>query len=376
MRAAPLVAKAIRALAVSPQVMAEVAAACEAAGSREADAAAKLHREWVNDTVVAVGRAWFRAAALDPDATFLAWAVARLGDPFHVTYRAREVSRATHGDETALLFGEVRWHQEVAWAHRMRGSDNDRIAILAETWLTAARRDPAKLFRAIVDIYADEAATDQDYARSSFHLLDADEIRAGKVDDLHWRPLWLRFAERAFGSKLNAMSRAQHAQLATRVREAEWRDRTGRVRRRVADGLRARRPSLVVGVMQQAVQAGLSSDDLVQAEDAFVRSVENGDTDLAATPLAPWKAFAATLGPWAGRADPPSPEEAARRIEAIEQMPPTWASTLPEDVRSLRATDRARLVAWFDAVARDGTRTPPADPAVDYGMWLVEDAAA
>lgn len=373
MRAAPLIARALRALAVVPASMEAAAVAAASHGVRDPDAAQRLYREWVNDTVMTVSTAWFRSVARDPDGAFLSWTEERLADPYHVSCRAHDTARAAHGEEAALLFSRVRWRQEVAWARRMRGSDNDRIAVLAETWLVAARRDPAKLFRGVMDTFAAEGLADPVYAASAFHLLSGDEILDGRVDDQHWRPLWLRFADREFGRSVNGMARAQMAQLAARARESEWRERVARSRSRQACAVRARRPSLMLAVLRAAAENGLSSDDLVQAEAAFVLGIETGDIDLAAHPRSAWQVFALRLPAWAGRADPPDTEERARRADALDQLTPGWAAALPGEFQDAGASQR-RLLAWFDAVALDGTRTPPADPCVDYGMWLVEAA--
>lgn len=373
MKAVPFLARLVRKLAVSDVSMSEVAEAASASGMREPEAAKRLYREWLNDTVVAEGANGCRVAIRDPDGAFLAWAASRILDPFQVPMRAHDAARADRGDETALLFSEVRWRQEVAWARRMRGSDNDRIAVLAEMWLTAARRDVAKLFRGVVNVYADEGLAEPGYADSVFHMLAEDEILEGRVEDAHWRPLWLRFAEREFGRIINGMGRGQVVQLAARCRDAEWRERTARHRERQADGLRARRPALMVAVITAALERGLSSDDLVEAETSFIDAVRAGSLDLSDRQRdAGWRIFVERLDAWVGRAEPPGDAERLRRIEAIEHLPPTWSNCLPVAFREIGADDQRLLVAWFDAISRFRQRETPSDPAVDFGMWLVE----
>ena len=373
MKAASYVARMIRRLEVTARAMQEAASAMEASGQREPDGAKRLYREWLNDTLVLEGAEGCRMSSRDPDGSFLSWVRQRIADPFQVTVRAHDAARAAHGSEAALLFSEVRWRQEVAWARRMRASDNDRIAVLAEMWLTAARRDVAKLFRGVVDVYAEEALTEASYASSAFHMLTEDDILSGGGDEAHWRPLWLRFAEREFGRLLNPRSQAQITQLAARCRETELRERTARRRNIQAATLRARRPSLMVAVLTSSLDLGLSSDDLAGAEAEFLAAVETGELDLSDRPRdAAWRVFLGRLPPWAGRAALPGPEEKARRLSAIEQLPPDWASSLPPSFRDIGAGDDRTLVAWYDALNGRAGRPAPMDPAVDYGLWLVE----
>lgn len=372
MKPALILARAVRALAVPASTMEEACRAAEASGVREPDTAQRLYREWVNDLVALMGGPQFQAAARDPQAAFLGWLTRRLGSPWHVSHRAHASVRARHGDEAAILIGGVRWDQEIAWAHRMRGSDNDRVAFLAEMWLKAARRDPAKLFRGLADVYAAEAAMDAAYVSSPAHLLSDAEILDGSADEDHWRPLWLRFAEREFGRLVNVTPRARLTALAQQVRESEFRDRTARKHARQAEALRRWRPALMVSVLGTAVSRGLSSDDVVAAERAFVGEVEGGRLDVCAEPNPAWRIFARRLVSWSGACEAPGPEESARRVEAIQGLPPSWTDRLPEDFVALGARDHRRLMEWFQSVAVNGSRTPPEDAAVDYGMWLVE----
>lgn len=374
MKPALILARAIRALAVPPSAMEEARIAADASGMREPDAAQRLYREWLNDLVAVHGGLQFQAAARDPQGSFLGWLASRLANPWHVSHRAHAAVRARHGDEVAILIGGVRWPQEVAWAQRMRGDDNDRVAFLAEMWLQAARRDPAKLFKGVADLYVAEAALDPSYASNPAHLLSDQEILDGEEDVCHWRPLWLRFSEREFGRLVNATPRARLSVLAQRVREAEWRDRRARGHARQAEALRRWRPATMVAVLEAAIAHGLSSDDLVAAERDFVSEVERGGVDLTSVPTPAWRVFARRLGSWAGLSSAPSDVERAQRIEAIHALPPSWADRMPDDLHVVGATDHRRLMMWFDAVAVTGARTPPEDPAVDYAMWLLEAA--
>jgi hypothetical protein len=370
MKPSHAVLKAVKSLEVSRQTL--DAAVAAVGDGKDADAVVqKFYKEWLNDLLPLIGGPRFRSAVADPDGAFLGWLSSRASSPYHVTYRAVDAVRAQYGDEVAMLFGEVRWNQEVAWASRMRCSDSDRVAFLAEIWLKAARREPAKLFRGLVDCYAEEAVFDPAYSQSAYHMLSADEILDGVADDRHWRPLWLRFAEREFGRFVNATPRAKLVATAASLRESEWRDRVTRANRIQADRLRRWRPSLVLAVLETAVGAGMSSDDLVAAEERFVADVESGRVDLVSTPLPPWQFFMRKL-----RGPDPYPlteEEAARRVDAVQSLPPSWVNGFPDDLKAIGAENTRNLLDWYDAVVKDASRTPPLDPAVDYAMFLVEN---
>lgn len=363
-------ANIVKGLSVSEATMEQAAKLVTDADIKDGDACTRLYREWVNDTVVVEGRRPPRFKR-DRDAQFLEWLTLRVREPYHVTFRAHEAVRASSGDNVALLFSEVRWSQEVAWASRMRGSDNDRIAVLAETWLTAARRDPSKLFRGLVDIYVEEALADPAYIGSVFHELTVDQI-IEHGDQSHWRPLWLRFAEREFGRRLNAMKRGQLESLAARFRDNEALARASTRRTRQVEVLRARRPSLMIAVLTAAAERGLSSDALVDAEAAFIDAVQAGEFDHQSRIRdASWRIFLDRLAAWSGPRPKLDQSEADRRITLIEELPPSWPATLPQPFRDIGSHEQDTLVSWLQAIRR-GFRAAPKDPVVDYGLWLAE----
>ena len=372
MKVVQFVERLIAELAVHEATMAKAVQSCQDNGFGEPDAARRLYREWLNDTLIADGSNRCRQATRTPDSCFLDWLGIRLHEPYRVSVRCHDAARADHGEEVALLFSEVRWKQEVAWAKKMRSSDNDRIAVLAEMWLTAARRDLAKLFGGMLEIYSGEAIVDPFYSRSHFHMMTQEEILGGCADDAHWRPLWLRFAEREFGRQLNVLPRGHMTLLATRCREHEWSDRTLRERTRQANSLRAHRPSLMIAVLQAALDYGLSSNDLLAAEAEFVDAVEKGDINLLDRPGdSAWRVFVERLQSWSGQQEIPSPDMRKSRLEAIEQMSPTWSNTLPGHFLDIGAGSQKALVAWFNDIRSD-MRSVPQDPAVDFGMWLLQ----
>ncbi|SOC26892.1 hypothetical protein [Thalassospira xiamenensis] len=367
-----IIKKALSQLTVRPETKLEANTLATAAGWPGDSNGEKLYSEWVNDLIVFAGKPYFKKMASDPDTNFLEWAKSRVADPYHVSFRVHDAVRSKHGGDLALSFSMVRWKQEIAWAYRMRASDNDRISFLAEMFLKAAQRDPAKLFTGIVDIYLSEAGFDPTYANTPFHELSVDDIRDGLVEDRYWQPLWLRFAEREFGRMLNDMPRARLSGLAAAVREAELQDRQARQLAAHVRKLKRWRPSLMMGVLSVAASKRLSSDDLVVAEQNFIMEVEAGQIDLTRANKAPWQIFLAQIGKWAGVASAPTPVERQRRLELVVNLDPYWAEQLPEDFIRMGARHQSKLYAWFDEIVKTGTRVPPIDPSVDYGMFLAE----
>lgn len=373
MKASRIVTEAVKSLKVSPQTVAEATEMLGDADITEKDAFLKFYREWVNDVLILLGRPQFNIARCEPDKSFLLWLDRRLNDPFHVTLRAHDAVRAEFGDELALLFSEIRWTQEIAWAKRMRGSDNDRIVMLAELCLKAARRDPAKMFRELVWVYVNEAAMDIAYKESPFHMLEERDILNGTVEDDHWRPLWLRFAEKAFGKSISAMSRAQMTAVTEKIRESEWKERTARIRYGQADKLRSQRPCLMNAVLTMAIEQGLSSDDVVFAEKEFIALVEKGEIDLSNSPQPAWRLFMNQLSGWAETAPSPAEDERRLRLATVRNLSPAWSDTLPENFLVLGGDDQVNVIEWYEAIVETGERMPPLDPVVDYGMYLLEE---
>lgn len=372
MMAASAVSRAVAALALPQAAMDGATRLALRAGYKENDAAVRLYREWVNDTVAlaAAGRVTLPS---DPAGEFLAWVAERVRDPYRVGFRAHGAVRARLGDDVALAMGALVWKQEIAWARRMRSDPNDRVACLAALWLTAARRDPGAMFKGLADCRAEAFVSEPGYLNSSLHDLSPEEIESREESSPPWKPLWLTHANREFRKILNdpvRMPRERLESAARQARDAEAFDRDARRRSAWAETLRVRRPSLMLGVLSVAVKAGLSSDDLLDAEKRFVAGVEGGSIDISSEPG--WRVFTRSLASAAGTASAPSPAERERRVATVQSLLPTWPDTLPPDLALLGCRERRRLMKWFDEVAVEGGRTPPADPAVDYGMWLVE----
>lgn len=91
----------------------------------------RLRREWLNDVLAISGGVVFADAVRDPGREFLAWLDGRLLDPYHLSHRALQQARSRVNPELALTLVTVRWRQEeIAWARRMRFSQDDQTACL------------------------------------------------------------------------------------------------------------------------------------------------------------------------------------------------------------------------------------------------------
>lgn len=368
------IAKAVELLKVSEQTM-QTANIQGSDLGKSSDFVHKLFIEWLNDTLVFYGEKYFKDCAKDPDKAFLNWLSERFKKPYHVTFRATDTIRVKYGGETALLFSEVRWFQEVAWAQKMRESDNDRICFLAEMWLKAAERDPKARFIDIIDCYANSACFDPMYSDNPVHMLCVQEIYNSNTESYHWNPLWLRFAEKEFGKMINSMPRNKLNLLAQQVRQSAYNERCQTVIKDQISFLKQYPPSRMIGVLTVALQKGLNSDDILLCEKKFLTAVQKGTIELNSKQTPFWRTFLKTLENYMGTAPAPDQTQSEQRIKNLEQtIDPVWDQTLPTDFIRLGAQKPINLLSWYNEIVKEKTRLPPEDPVIDYGMWLVENA--
>lgn len=329
----------------------------------------KFHKEWLNEAIIVLSRS--SGGGFSPNASFLAWLRGRIEDPYRVGIRFHDAVRSEYGDEIALLFSSARWQQEVAWAKRMRASDNDRIVILAETWLLAAKRDSGSLFKLLAKTYADIGISDESYMGSQYHLFSVDEIMDGSGDEKHWRPLWLRFAETEFGRRVNHMPRQQITSVATKIRQDAVGHKNRNVRIKLANHLRRHRPSLMLSVIRSAYQNELSSDDLVCGEADFIKRVESGDVNLVHSRLSAWQIFLADIPRLAGFSAIPDSDELDSRSRVFNDISPEWSNRLPREFFEI-GSSQTKITQWVSDISK-GERLVPKDPVVDYGLWLLHN---
>ncbi len=364
-RAVEALSRAVASLAVS---QASLERAVEMTGD-EAQAA-RLHREWLNDVLSLHGGVVFADAVRDPSRAFLGWLEERVRDPYHLSHRALAAARQKVGADAALVLVSVRWSQEIAWARTMRMAEADRTSCLAGLWLAAVGREPGRLFSSLVDAYA-EAVEDPAYRDGGLHDLTAAMIEKGPLQSPPWTPLWLRSAEVLFGGTL-ASDPGRVRTAARQVRARAAAERAAGDRERKATAMQRSRPSLSPSVLMALARRGLSSDDVAAAERAFIDGVGRGD--LACAPASDGTAeFLAFAARWADAVAAPDEAEALARRSAVAALSLAWARRLPEAWKAIGCTDPERLRAWCRSIV-EGDRTPPSDPMVDYGSWLVSAA--
>lgn len=369
MSRANLLSRLVARLKVRPETALQVAEILADSNSKEMDYN-RLYQEWVNETVVVLSQVGNKDVLQDPDAAFVAWVRNRVKSPFHIGLNVHNAVRTAYGDEVSLAFRNAIWPQEIAWAQRMRGDESERIAVLAETWLKATTRDAARMFRSMIEIYVGQASFDASYIKSPLNLLSVDEILDGDITTAHWRPLWLRSAEKEFGAKINQLPRVTMAKMADRIRLLSTNEKTARRNARFASHLRRFRPSLVPGVMRAAVRNALSSDDLILGESDFIGRVSSGVIPLETSRLPGWQIFLTEIKRWAGMS--PMLDEAGRnaRIQAVFMLPPYWHDGVPSEFKDIGGS-QDEMVRWASDII-SGLRYPPSDHLVDYGLWLIE----
>lgn len=366
-RAVDALGKAIAALAVGQEALKRAA---EITG--DSNQSVRLHREWLNDVLSLHGGVVYADAIRDPARAFLGWLEERVRDPYHLSHRALSGARQKVGPDHALILFSVRWSQEVAWARRMRGSEHDRTACLAGLWLAAAGREPLRIFGSVVDCYG-PALEDITYRDGGLHDLTATMIENGSLQSPPWTPLWQRSAEALFGATL-AGDPARVRTAARQVRAKAAADHLAAECDRRVTALRRSRPSLSPSVLMSLTRRGLSSDDVVAAEQAFLDQVGSGQItcERGSDGTGEFLAFAVR---WADAVAAPDGAEALARRSAVAALSLAWARRLPEAWKVIGCADPDRLRSWCRAIM-EGERTPPLDPMLDYGVWLVSAPTA
>jgi hypothetical protein len=366
--AADLVRQLVASLVVDREAMASAEKTVADAGfAKPAETSERLRKEWLNDILSDDGDI-IQQAVRDPSRHFLAWLSERIKNPFHVSYRAVDRVARNQGPEAAMMLANMRWAQEIAWAHRMRADENPQIAVLASAFVEAARRDPSKAFLGLAESL-EEAALEPDYASSTNHHLTADEIRDG-VGSVLWVPLFLRYARKTFLPDISKLPRKTLEALAQRAAKEEEREKRVRLSRSFVKGLELWRPSRAISVLSLAVSLKLGSNDLVWLEERFAEAIGNGEEPVPVGPID--TAFVLFVQRNAGDFPaPPSREEIRARIGTVASLGRRWVDMLPKDYVAMGAHRAECFAQWADGVI-SGAREAPADAVADYGHWLVE----
>lgn len=355
-----------RALESASQIVAE-------AGLQDKDAMTRLRKEWFNDLMADPSDDDYAAAIGDPDAHFLSWITLRSRLPYHVTYRAVDKAGRRCGPDLALLMVKVRWKQEVAWAQRARSSRDEVQAVLAALFIAEARRDPGKVFVSLTEEAASATATDRFYADHPNHELTAEEIRNGFGDEA-WRPVWQRYAERQFAPLLEKLSDVKLGALAKKARQDEQHEKR-RMAIEQTTGYLERWPlSRRISLLHLGLKEHLSSNDVVNAERAYILALRRGTVELPASGQAVDTAFFDWMRGSDFPIDAPNEDQTAERLDAVRFLGSRWIDHLPEDLIDIGARSRVAFSEWRKQVLT-GVRPPPLDPVADYGMFLLESGA-
>jgi hypothetical protein len=355
-------------LVVAPAAMEEALRVVQSAGFKDAKDCDRLRKEWFNDVMADETDDDYTQAARNPNRHFLDWLRKRVQQPFHVSYRQINKVARTFGTEVSLVMAS-RWRQEIAWAHRLRLDTNDQIAVLAGIFLRDAKRDPGKLFVAMAESYVTAVAEDPFYANHPNHNLNEDEIREASVNG-GFNPLFLRVAQKLYYTILDKMSSVEREAVARKARQEEVTElKRLKVRRMV--GYLHRFPLRHRCSVLFSVRSKLSSNDMVLAERAFLDGLLDGSipfdqTDEHRLP----SLFTQWLATAAFPADLQSDQEIEDRRDAVLSLGMAWVEKLPLDLKNIGGTKRSLFNQWRAAILA-GKRLPPADPLVDYAMYLL-----
>ena len=342
-----------------------------------------LWYEWRNDVVLfreasksrvmpilSAERDPFTPARKDPSSAYLAWLKERLDDPFRVSWRAVMRALRVVPLERANHFRDISWHQEIAWAHRLRASDDDRTAIASGRFLLLATKDASTQFVRLVKSWV---SVDSLFNLAPAHLFTAEDIRIGMGTGEH-EPLFLRLIRAETATWFDKADLRTRRLVADRVREAENSAQKVFARIRAVELVRKAPLARLVGVIQVAIEMGFSSDQLVEEESVYVGMLDSGEVEVPAGTGLPYQDFlhwlrlrkpskSAVLGPT------DSIEAEGERLDII-LSPRRWIEGLPRDYGYMDAANPLVFQQWFMPI-RLNERPFPRDPRVDYGFHLV-----
>jgi len=367
---ARLLRKRVAALQIPPETMAEAEKVVEAAGLKISGAADNLRKEWLNDLVASTDAAAFRHAARDPSSHFLDWLAERARTPYHVSYRAVDSAAQRLGPEVAARVAMVVWPQEIAWAQRLRLSENPVTATKAAMFLREAAGNPARLFGKIADLYGD-AVTKSGYSDNPAQDLSPHDIRfSPEVPE--FSPLFLLYAARSYSDVLLDMTRDRIEILAQRAARDENEERRRIEAEKAVGSIRRFPMRRIFSVISSSVTMGLSANKLYLAEIGFVGLLESGDIEadngvatfvsMISSAETRQKLFAAAKTP------DTTPEEIQWGIAHLERG---WIDDLPESFRKRAMNLQPAMEAWQVEVVEE-RREAPYDPVSDFGFFMIE----
>lgn len=371
-----LLKKRIEDLAFPEEIKAIAKGIIDNAGLNIPDAVEMLQKEWLSDTVMTKNTIHFRAAKRDPGAHFLDWVKSRAKHPFHVTYRSVENVTLRLGPEVAARIAHVIWPQEIAWAQRLRLSQNPMLATKAAMFLREAMGNPAKMFERIADLYADSYAK-VEYADNEVQDLSPLEIRfSSSVPEFN--PLFLVHVSRKYSELIHSMPMDRIELLAARAAKDEQSERSRISAAKIAEHSRRFPMRRMMNVISFAHSAGISPNELHKLEDQFLALLENGEIDTDQAMQTAHTPFVALLSDIEKRCEllqvasdvDFDPDTIIWNIAHLDRH---WLDSLPH---SYQEWDRlaAKMLAWQMDVVKE-CRDIPSDPISDFGFWLIEKEA-
>lgn len=328
----------------------------------------KLWSEWRN-TVVTMSAEQFEALDPDPAKAYYQWLDQRIANPYQMTSRAFEKARRRFNSEFLNRFAFTLWPVEIAWAQRLRRSPNDRVAVVSRLFLSQIAKDPSAEVVQFGEACV-EAMSEPDYYNAPERHYEPSQIRDGYGSDL-FRPAFLRLAEAVHAIRLQKIDPDDLTVMAEVARREEERDLAIIARTRAIRSARRSPLSRNVTVITVAIERGLSSDALVLAEEGFLAEVETGISEISADTRYPQSEFIDWLR--SGRNEAVTHDPNVEHSDLWRYDVRHWISELPIDFGRFGARDVKSFHAWMESL---GTRpSPPIDPVVDYGMYLIRKSS-
>lgn len=370
-----LLRKRVEALQFDEGVFIEADKIIQASGMKLTDASKILWREWLNDLVATTHTAEFRRASGNPKEHFLSWVAERAKKPFHVTYRAIDAVERRFGSDLASRYAHIVWPQEIAWAQRLRLSENPNIATRAAMFLREIEGNPARLFSKIADLYADAIAK-VGYTDSPAHELSPNEIRFNQVVP-EFNPLFLKYASRQYTALLNNMTRERIELLGSRAAKDEKQDRSIIMARKVVTTTKRFPMRRLPNVISLAKSLGLNSNQLFQLETSFLNKMEAGEIELEQGLNSPHIAFVTALTNDKDReellalAPALNIDQVSCLWEVAHLDGRRWVNDLPESFSKWADISRQEVEKWQLAIVEE-RREAPIDLISDFAFWLLD----
>lgn len=332
----------------------------------------ELQLEWFNDALCDKD---LRAKALaDPAGHYLNWVEDRVKTPFRVSYRIYDKIKRLWGVEAVNLVVNVVWPQEIAWGHRLRLSNDDRVAFMANVFLVSAARDPSRECLRLAETRA-TAVQDPVYTMAVAHEFSPAQIRSDPHIAANFEPLFLRAYRSLVADRINAMTPAQLSHLADTVRHKEGLERKALAWKRAVMACRRSPLSRVNGVISAAIEMNYDADTLILVEEIFLAKLAAGEISVDMDVGLPYRDFISFIRQTPAGSIPETslPVDAMASEAALFSVvanPEGFIATLPDQYHQLGAGERLKFTNWLRPIA-GRQRATPRDLVCDYGFHLV-----